>query len=101
MAISLYELLEIKRKNSTLKSVFVTSEVFEDCLVVNVEAYDDTGCNALNTSVSRFDKFTDYLNRTIKNNFDKINNKTDMIRVNVYSEAYPVQYIIAKNGNKF
>lgn len=95
---SLYELLEIKRKNSTLKSVFITNEIFEDCLILNVEAYDNTGFNALNTSVARFDNFYDYLNKTIKENFDKINDKTDMIRVCIYS-AYDGQYIITKDGN--
>lgn len=100
MSESLYDLLEMKRKNSTLKSVFVTNKMFEDCLVVNVEAYDNTGFKALETTVSKFDKFYDYLNKTLLANFELLNDKSDMIRVCIYS-TYRTEYIITKKGKIF
>lgn len=97
---SLYEILEMKTKNSTLKSVFITPQFFEGCLVLEVEAYDNTGFQAINSSASRFDKFYDYLNRIIISNFDKINTKTDKIRVNIYGVQH-FQYIITKDNQVF
>ena len=97
---TLYDLLGVKRKNSTLKSVFVTNKIFEDCLVLEVEAYDDTGFNALETSVTKFDKFTEYLDKVILDNFEKINNQSDMVRVCVYG-IYRCEYILTKSGNRF
>ena len=80
--------------------MFVTERIFEDCLVIEVDAYDDTGYNAINTNVSRFDRFYDYLNRTILANFEKINNQTDAVRVCVYG-AYRVEYILTNDGRVY
>lgn len=97
---SLYETLDMKRKNSTLKSVFVTKDIFEGCIIINVEAYDTTGYNAINTTVSKFDKFYDYLNKTILENFETVNNITDMVRVCVYG-IYRTEYILTMDGKVF
>lgn len=97
---TLYGLLGYTKKNSSLKSVFLTNRYFENCLIINVEAYDETGYNAINTSNGKFDKFIHYLNRILFNNFSQINNYTDKIRVNVHGER-SFQYILNKNGQMF
>lgn len=97
---SLHDVLGMKSERSTLKSVFITPEFFEGSLVIEVEAYDDTGYQAINSTPSRFDEFYDYLNRTIISNFDKINNKTDRIRVNIHGNEH-FQYIITRNNQVF
>lgn len=97
---TLYKALGMNAQNSSLKSVFITPKFFEGCLVVEVEAYDETGYQAINSTPSRFDKFYDYLNRTIVSNFDIINNKTDKIRVNIYGHQH-FQYIITKDNQVF
>ena len=94
---SLYDILGYKAKHSVLKSVFVTNKIFENCLIVNVEAYDDTGYRALNTSVSNFDRFTDYLDKIIDKHFSKIHDG-DAIRVCIYG-LHPVEYIRHKEGD--
>ena len=97
---SLYELLNMTREKSTLKSVFISNKVFENCIIVNVEAYDDTGYNALNTTPYRFDQFCEYLDKTIMNNYSLIATRGLDIRVCIYS-IYSVQYILTKTGVRF
>lgn len=97
---SLYEVLGMKNKRSSLKSVFVTPEFFEGCLVINVEAYDETGYNAINSSSSQFNDFVKYLNQIIFSNFNKINNKTDKVRVNIYGNQN-YQYILTSRREVF
>lgn len=100
MEASLYELLNMTREKSTLKSVFISNEVFENCITVNVEAYDDTGYNALNTTPYRFNQFCEYLDKTIMNNYSLIAARGLDIRVCIYS-LHRVEYILTKTGARF
>lgn len=52
---SLYNLLGMKRKNSIMKSVFITDKKnYEGLPIVEVEAYDQTFLNATNT-IKKYD----------------------------------------------
>ena len=55
---NLYKLLGYKRKNSILKSVTITSNYIEAgrFRVVEVEPYDQTGQNCLDTTPTRYDQ---------------------------------------------
>lgn len=55
---NLYELLGYKRKNSILKSVTITSNYVKAgrFRVVEVEPYDQTGQNCLDTTPTRYDQ---------------------------------------------
>lgn len=55
---NLYELLGYKRKNSILKSVTITSNYIEAgrFRVIEVEPYDQTGVNCLDTTPTRYDQ---------------------------------------------
>lgn len=88
-----------KSENPAFNSVAITDHYSEGALIIGVEAYDDVGYEALNTTVENFNKFYDDLNKHIIENFTKINSETDSIRVRVYSEVYPTQYIITKDGD--
>lgn len=91
----------LSEKDPRMKSVFITNTFFENCLIINVEAYDEMGYNAINTSVKQFDDFYDALNKYILDNFNKINSKTDKVRVCIYSAVYPTEYILTKDGLRF
>lgn len=97
---SLYELLNMTREKSTLKSVFISDKVFENCIIVNVEAYDDTGYNALNTTSYRFNQFCEYLDKTLLDNYSLIAARGLDIRVCIYS-LHRVEYILTKKGTRF
>lgn len=98
---SIYDHPSIKTTNKKFKSVFISREYFEDCLIVAVEAYDDIGYNALNTTIDEFDTFYDEINKIIIENFTKINSKTNNIRVIIHSDIYPTEYILTKDGQRF
>lgn len=73
-AISLYELVGMKRKNSVLKSVFIDgSRTFEGYFNISVEAYDDTFLDATRYD-SEKDKTSYYIDKMIKKNVEKIQN---------------------------
>ena len=97
---SLYELLNMNRKRSTLKSVFISDQIFENCIIVTVEAYDDTGYNALNTTPYKFDRFCAYLDKTLLNNYSSIAGHGLDIRVCIYG-TYRVEYILTRSGTVF
>ena len=97
---SLYELLNMTREKSTLKSVFISDKVFENCIIVNVEAYDDTGYNALNTTPYRFDRFCEYLDKILLDNYSLIAARGLDIRVCIYS-IHRSEYILTKTGVRF
>lgn len=82
-------------------NVFISNEIFEDCLIINVEAYDDFGYEMLNTTVEKFDEFYSKLNGIIFTHFKQINNKTDKVRVCIYSDVYPTQYILTNEGERY
>lgn len=85
MSVQLSELLNIKRKNSVLRSVFVTNERIDGILVVGVEPYDETGYNALNTTPSRYDNALETITKAVKKYFD---GKEKEVWINVYCDAY-------------
>jgi hypothetical protein len=97
---SLYELLNMNRRQSTLKSVFVSNRISENCVIVNVEAYDETGYNALNTTPYKFDKFCAYLDKTLLDNYSLIAGQDLNIRVCIYG-IYRVEYILTRSGTVF
>ena len=74
MYVQLSELLNVKRKNSVLRSVFVTNQRIDGILVVEVEPYDKTGDNALKT-----------ISKAVKKYFD---GKEKEVWINVYCDAY-------------
>lgn len=98
---SIYDRKDIKTVDKRFKSVFPTTSYTEDCLIVGVEAYDELGYNTLNTSVDRFDRFYNKLNKILLDNFNKLNPKTDKIRVIIYSDVYPSEYILTESGLRF
>lgn len=100
METSLYELLNMNRKNSTLRSVFVSDRISENCIIVNVEAYDETGYNALETTPYKFDRFCEYLDRTLLDNYSLIADRGLDIRVCIYS-IYRHEYILTKTGARY
>lgn len=56
---TLYEILNIKRKNSILKSVTITNKITEEGYpIIEVEPYDDTFLNAIST-VEKYDNTID------------------------------------------
>lgn len=85
MSVQLSELLNIKRKNSVLRSVFVTNERIDGMLVVGVEPYDTTGFNALNTTPSRYDNTLKTITNAVRKYFD---GKENEVWINVYSDTY-------------
>ena len=99
--LTLYDFLKMSTNKSSLRSVFITDIVSENCLIINVEAYDSTGYNSLNTTVTNFDKFTTYLNKMILKNYNGLIGQAEHIRINIYSDVYPIQYILTKDGNIF
>ncbi|MEB6232592.1 hypothetical protein [Mammaliicoccus sciuri] len=77
---TLYELKNMKGKNSIFKSVFITNENIEGYPVVEVEPYDQTFLNATNT-IRKFDYTVDRILKEVYKYFD---NKT--VWVNFYTE---------------
>ena len=67
---TLNELLNIKRKNTVLKSVYVTNKRFDGMLIVEVEPYDTTGFNAINTTPSRYEKAVKTISKAVRKYFD-------------------------------
>lgn len=69
---SLYELLELKTKNSILKSVFMTDKkTFEGYPIVEVEPFDNTFLNAISTP----SKYDTVINRIIKKVWEYVDGK--------------------------
>ena len=85
MYVQLSELLNVKRKNSVLRSVFVTNQRIDGILVVEVEPYDKTGDNALNTTLSRYVDALKTISKAVKKYFD---GKEKEVWINVYCDAY-------------
>lgn len=99
---NLYELLGYHRKNSILRSVTVTDEFDSGThfRLVEVEPYDDTGVNGLDTTPSRYDNSI----KTIENGLHYLEmrmlksnkgwHKINRYRVCIYSNAYePFEFI--------
>ncbi len=77
---TLYELKNMKAKNSIFKSVFVTNKIIEGYPVVEVEPYDQTFLNATNT-IKKYDNTVDRILKEVYKYFD---NKT--VWINFYTE---------------
>ena len=82
---TLNELLNVKRKNTILKSVYVTNKRFDGMLVVEVEPYDTTGFNAFNTTPSRYEKAVETITKAVRKYFD---GKEREVWINIYSDVY-------------
>lgn len=83
----LSNLLRTKRKNTILKSVFVTNEFIDKMRLIEIEAYDKTGYNALNTSISRYDKAMLTIEKALTKYFS---DKEEKILVRVCSDEYGI-----------
>lgn len=78
LAPTLYEKLNMKRKYSIFKSVFITGRnTFEGYPLVEVEPYDDTFINAINTD----DKYENVTDRIFKAVFEYYNRQDVWIAV--------------------
>lgn len=78
LAPTLYEKLNMKRKYSIFKSVFITGiKTFEGVPLVEVEPYDDTFINAINTD----DKYENVTDRIFKAVFEYYNRQDVWIAV--------------------
>ena len=79
---TLYEKLNMKKKYSIFKSVFITGRnTFEGFPLVEVEPYDNTFLNAINTP----DKYEKVLDRIFKAVFEYYNKKD--VYVAVYTDT--------------
>lgn len=96
---TIYDHPDITTDNKKFKSAFISNTISEDCLIIEVEAYDDIGYNALNTTVEAFDTFYDELNEILTENFNRINKQTRLIRVIINSEIEHTEYILTNKGN--
>ena len=75
---SLYSLLGMKSKNSVFKSVFVTdSYTCENYRIIEVEPYDNTFLNAINT-VNKYDNTID---RIVKKVYEYFNGQDVWLKV--------------------
>lgn len=79
--LSLYELLDMKAKNSIFKSVIITNEkTFEGYPLVEVEPYDQTFLNA----IAYPKKYDETLSRIMKKVFNYFDNND--VWLSVYTE---------------
>ena len=97
---TLNELLNVKRKNTVLKSVYVTNKRFDGMLVVEIEPYDTTGFNAINTTPSRYEKAVETITKAVRKYFD---GKEKEVWINIYSDVFGSNENIynIKQGNFF
>lgn len=91
----------MRTRDDRFKSVFITNQYFEDCLIIHVEPYDEVGYQTINGSDRVFDTFLQDLNKILIDNFDTINPKTNLIRINIHAETTPHQYILSKNSKTY
>lgn len=95
LAPTLYEKLNMKRKYSIFKSVFITGSItLEGYPLVEVEPYDDTFLNAINTS-NKYDKVLD---RIFKAVFDYYNQKD--VWVAVYTDRGHEEFLLSEYSMK-
>lgn len=86
---NLYSLMGCKRKNSILRSVVVTNQFSEGYRIINVEPYDSTGSNALDSTPSRYDTALE----TIEKNLQRFI-PGEKVRICVYSNVRrPIEYL--------
>lgn len=72
--ITMYDLLDRKRKSNILKSIYIKSDrTFEGYPIIEVEASDDAFITATST-LSKQNKVHDYIIKSIFDNADKIRN---------------------------
>ena len=75
---SLYNLLEMKRKNSIFKSVIVTDNyTHENYQIIEVEPYDDTFLNATNTLA----KYDNAIDRIVKKVYEYFSGQDVWLKV--------------------
>lgn len=103
--ISLYNLLNYKKKNSVFKSVYVGNYLENGLRRIEVEPYDKTGYNALNSTPSRYDSTLKIIEKALKAAASRLprslthNNKKFYIIV--YSEKFgQFEYIFDPIANK-
>lgn len=101
MNFNLYKLLNYHRKNSILRSVNLTNK-YEGAhfRIVEIEPYDQTGVNCLDSTPTRYDKAINTIEkalhrlelRMIKNN--KGSHQKNIYRLCIYSNEYePFEFI--------
>ena len=80
---NLYKMIGSKRKSSVLKSVTVTDNYCEGARIIEVEPYDQTGNNALDTTMDKYDA----AQTTIEKALHKVL-PNELVRVCVYSNKF-------------
>lgn len=86
MKFNLYKLLKYHRRNSILKSVNITDK-YEGAhfRIVEVEPYDKTGVNCLDTTPTRYDKAINTIEKALhKLEIEMIKSNKDFHHKNIY-----------------
>lgn len=93
---TLYEILNMNRKNSILKSVTITNSLtMEGYPIVEVEPYDNTFLNAINT----VKKYDDTIDRIIEKVRDYYNGKSFWLSVS--TDNYEHNEMLVTKDNVF
>lgn len=80
---NLYKMIGSKRKNSVLKSVTVTDNYCEGARIIEVEPYDQTGNNALDTTIDRYDAAIGTIEKALHKALPN-----ELVRVCIYSNVF-------------
>lgn len=88
--LSLYDLMNYKRKNSILKSVTITHNYENNTRfrVIEVEPYDKTGTNALDGTPSKYDKAINTIERALTILERRVQRQHNIYRICVFSNKY-------------
>ena len=94
---SLYYLMGYKSKYSVLKSVCYCGVNAEGFRSIEVEPYDATGYNALNTTPSKYDRSIDKIEKTLVKFYKHLpapqTHKERLFYISIYAEGEPFEYI--------
>ena len=91
---TLYEILNMNRKNSILKSVTITNSLtVEGYPIVEVEPYDNTFLNAINT----IQKYDDAVDRIIEKARDYYNGKPFLLSVSTDNYGH-LEILVTKDN---
>ena len=90
---TLYEILNMNRKNSILKSVTITNSLTaEGYPIVEAEPYDDTFLNAIST----IEKYDDAVDRIIEKARDYYNDKSFWLSVSTDNYGH-IELLVTKD----
>lgn len=95
--ITLYDVLEYKVEKSVLKSVSINCGLAESHPIIEIEPYDTTGTNALDTTPAKYDSAINYVERKLidlyRDRPEKLKKyigetRDNMVWIYVYSNVY-------------